>query len=227
MSCADSYITPTAPQNHHHAYYTSPEWNQNPYLTNPYSSTSSPTYIHPASTSQQWATNYSPTPTPATAGQHHHPPTNTYKWMHVKRTATKTTVPKRRVVDEPSVNRTNFSTHQLTELEKEYYTSKYLNRTRRAEIAAILDLNETQVKIWFQNRRMKEKKRQKEQEFLARGMITSCEVSAESGWSNSSSNASSNGHQNANVSAPAVAAVAIAASNTSNNVNINTKLHSL
>ncbi|VDD90243.1 unnamed protein product [Enterobius vermicularis] len=78
MSCADSYITPTAPQNH--AYYAAPEWNQNPYMTHTYTGTSSPTYIHPASTSQQWATSY-----PAT----NHPPANTYKWMHVKRTATK------------------------------------------------------------------------------------------------------------------------------------------
>uniref|UniRef100_A0AAF5PN59 Homeobox domain-containing protein n=2 Tax=Wuchereria bancrofti TaxID=6293 RepID=A0AAF5PN59_WUCBA len=96
---------------------------------------------------------------------------NTYKWMHIKRTVTKSSVPKRRVVEDTNAIRTNFTTHQLTELEKEYYTSKYLNRTRRAEIASILQLNETQVKIWFQNRRMKEKKRQKEQAFLARGGI--------------------------------------------------------
>ncbi|VDN01588.1 unnamed protein product [Thelazia callipaeda] len=97
------------------------------------------------------------------------PTTNTYKWMHTKRAAAKLSVPKRPIIEDTNAIRTNFTTHQLTELEKEYYTSKYLNRTRRAEIASILQLNETQVKIWFQNRRMKEKKRQKEQAFLARG----------------------------------------------------------
>nr|XP_011456982.1 homeobox protein HMX3-A isoform X1 [Crassostrea gigas] len=51
--------------------------------------------------------------------------------------------------------RTVFSRHQIFYLESAFDAKRYLSSTERSEIASTLNLTETQVKVWFQNRRNK------------------------------------------------------------------------
>nr|XP_037867609.1 homeobox protein Hox-A1-like [Bombyx mori] len=59
--------------------------------------------------------------------------------------------------NKPKRVRTAFTSKQMAELEQEYTSTKYLDRARRLELVEILQLNERTIKIWFQNRNMKEK----------------------------------------------------------------------
>lgn len=77
--------------------------------------------------------------------------------------------------DEPRLNgkgkkirkpRTIYSSFQLRELTKRFAKTQYLALPERAELAAFLGLTQTQVKIWFQNRRSKCKKNAKANEDL-------------------------------------------------------------
>uniref|UniRef100_A0A7N5ZYT7 Homeobox domain-containing protein n=1 Tax=Anabas testudineus TaxID=64144 RepID=A0A7N5ZYT7_ANATE len=57
-------------------------------------------------------------------------------------------------------SRAAFSHAQVYELERRFNAQRYLSGPERADLAEALKLTETQVKIWFQNRRYKTKRRQ-------------------------------------------------------------------
>lgn len=57
-------------------------------------------------------------------------------------------------------SRAAFSHAQVFELERRFRHQRYLSGPERSDLAQSLKLTETQIKIWFQNRRYKTKRRQ-------------------------------------------------------------------
>lgn len=84
-----------------------------------------------------------------------------YDWMKKQSYTAQPTPGKTRTKDKYRVVYTDF---QRLELEKEYCTSRYITIRRKTELAQSLQLSERQVKIWFQNRRAKERKQNKKRD---------------------------------------------------------------
>ncbi len=66
-----------------------------------------------------------------------------------------------------------FSHAQVFELERRFSIQKYLTAHEREQLANVLRLTETQVKIWFQNRRYKNKRQHMEQQRLSPKSLSS------------------------------------------------------
>uniref|UniRef100_A0A2C9GUI1 Homeobox domain-containing protein n=1 Tax=Anopheles culicifacies TaxID=139723 RepID=A0A2C9GUI1_9DIPT len=84
-----------------------------------------------------------------------------YEWMKKQSYQSQPNPGKTRTKDK---YRVVYTDQQRLELEKEFHYTRYITIRRKSELAQNLQLSERQVKIWFQNRRAKDRKQKKKAE---------------------------------------------------------------
>lgn len=52
-----------------------------------------------------------------------------------------------------------YTNYHISKLEEEFICNNYISRSRMIELGNLLNLTPKQIKVWFQNRRMKHKKK--------------------------------------------------------------------
>ncbi|KAG9465861.1 homeobox protein engrailed-1 isoform X1 [Eleutherodactylus coqui] len=96
-----------------------------------------------------YCTRYSDRPSSGYISTHLHPPSHGPRTRKLK---------KKKSEKEDKRPRTAFTAEQLQRLKAEFQANRYITEQRRQTLAQELNLNESQIKIWFQNKRAKIKK---------------------------------------------------------------------
>lgn len=94
----------------------------------------------------------------------------------IPRSKNRKTINKRKVSGSPRVP---FSSEQLLELEKSYEDTHYVTAAKVSQLSSKLKLPGNRIKIWFQNRRAREKKKARKVGKYQNQQLTENETSAE------------------------------------------------
>ncbi|RWS23282.1 ventral anterior homeobox 2b-like protein, partial [Leptotrombidium deliense] len=86
-------------------------------------------------------------------------------------------LPKKLDLERPKRLRTTFTSNQLQTLEDVFARNRYLSAKEKKELSSKLKLTETQIKVWFQNRRTKQKRDENKQK---QEIVTKAETEATS-----------------------------------------------
>ena len=94
----------------------------------------------------------------------------------------------------PKRIRTAFTPTQLLHLESAFDKNHYIVGTERKQLASFLNLSETQIKVWFQNRRTKWKRQQAEEKASSQAKSSGISVSECHGLSSGQMQKEENDH---------------------------------